>query len=321
MENSISQNNLKDADILLYHGTSFLSRAIRFFDGSNYNHASLYVGDREVVEAIATGVKRRNVDVSIANYSPVSVFRLVNRPNDVSPVLNVVPNYEGDRYAYEQLLLLVFICTFRRVRANNFFMRFLKRLLEKAAGILLQYTNGDKNALICSEFVYRCYNEAVAGMNPYAIELSDDYISSLKNIGSVDENSVFAALYLKSNNLFGRAIVESPVLEMNNIKRFEGLADVNNFKDGVLVTDDLESLFEEVVESYQREDYLLDRFEVASVKERMDMFVAANLNMKSDLYRKESANGVLDFLKANANFVTPGDLFRAKNLIRLGDLK
>ena len=46
-------------------GTSFICRGIQFFDGSEWSHAALYLGNSRVGEAIASGLARRDVMIGI----------------------------------------------------------------------------------------------------------------------------------------------------------------------------------------------------------------------------------------------------------------
>lgn len=327
----IQFQNLMEADILLYHGSSWVSRAIRFFDGTEFNHASIYVGGNNVTEAIAQGVVKRNIDTSVNNYKPVIIMRLINRPDDMTPVIKKSQEYEGNRYAYEQLLLLVLICSFRKVRLNNAVARFIGKILEGAASILLRFTRGGKEALICSELVYRCYDEAIIGYNdPYTIYLERERLS-MKSMGfkaikeydysSISENSIVSYFYGVNRISSFNKLSVSPFLEHNNISDISTLLE----NDIILSDKELEGLFNKVIDSYVKEDYQLDKVEEIKLKRSLDLFATANFYAKTRnkaFIAPENVGDILSlFLRTIEDFVTPGDLFKAKNLQNIGNIK
>ncbi|NMH28727.1 C40 family peptidase [Flavobacterium silvaticum] len=324
MSTPFSPKNLRDADILLYRGTSWLAKAIRFFDGTDYNHTSIFVGNDQVVEAVAKGVTRRTIDESIHDAVKVSVFRLLQRPDDMSPVIAVVPRYEGNRYGYEQLLLLALICSMRSVRVNNVVARFFRRVLEGAAGALLNLTAGNRQALICSEFVYRCYDEALPEIKDiYAIQLAYGSEKAMQfvlenNSHLYDNQSLVAYYYGLGRDMIANNAV--PFLELPNSKTLEIVKVAHALEEEDA---EMEALFFQVEQSYAAEDYILDKADELALKQSLDKFVfalATTVNPATEMLTSPPLI-LRDFLSANANFVTPGDFYRATNLQNLGDIK
>jgi len=331
MGKSIQIQDLRDADILLYHGSSWLSRAIRFFDGTPYNHASINVGNDNVMEAIAEGVVRRSIKESIAHYEPVIVMRLIDRPNDVSPVLSKAQQYEGKRYAYEQLLLLALICSFRKVRLNNAVAKFVGKVLEGAASVLLKFTKGNKEALVCSELVYRSYDEAIEGYNdPYTIYLEREHKivrpkSSivLENINTslISEYSIASYFYGVNRTYAFNKLSASLCLKQKDIEEIYKSIKVTTVPSDT----DFEILFNQAVDSYETEDYNLDEGNEKELKRSLDIFAVASfysrININKFTITGSYGDILQEFLKTNANFVTPGDLYKAKNLQHIGAIK
>ena len=107
MNETISVHDLQPGDVLLHKGTAFISRAIQFFDGTDMSHASLYLGNQQVGEAIAEGLVQRDLTTSLHGNEWVKAFRLKDTPADMAPVLQTAEEYleQGNRYGYEQLLL------------------------------------------------------------------------------------------------------------------------------------------------------------------------------------------------------------------------
>ena len=73
----LSEQDLKPADILLSTGAASVSAAIRFGTGSRFSHASLYVGDGEIIEAIGEGVVRQSLDRAMRDDTFVCVYRRI----------------------------------------------------------------------------------------------------------------------------------------------------------------------------------------------------------------------------------------------------
>ena len=52
-------------DIILYHGNSLLAKLIQFFDGTEMNHAGIFLGEGMVGEALKDGLTKRTIEESI----------------------------------------------------------------------------------------------------------------------------------------------------------------------------------------------------------------------------------------------------------------
>jgi len=167
---------LLSADVLLYHGTGLISDAIRFFDGTDVSHSSLLLNNAPLLvgEAIARGLIEQPLSGSVSDSAWVMARRLKVRPADVSPVLDRAAFYvaQKERYAYEQILLLAFLCLIRKPKITPIFKRLVIAVLERASKLLLKLTAGGKQPMICSEFVYRCYEEAIPGvLDPFGLSI------------------------------------------------------------------------------------------------------------------------------------------------------
>lgn len=164
MDRVIKQSDLLPGDVLLYKGKSFISRAIQFFDGTDFSHAALYMGDGIVGEAIASGLKRRTYEEGASGIW-VQAHRLKDVVPTMDPVLDVANAYldQCNRYGYEQLLLLAFLCLTRKLRLTPSLRRLVRSVLDAAAAVLTRMVSQNKEPMICSEFVYRAYDEALPG--------------------------------------------------------------------------------------------------------------------------------------------------------------
>ncbi|MBM3189377.1 MAG: hypothetical protein FJZ90_11725 [Chloroflexi bacterium] len=173
-ETIIHPDDLLPADILLYRGKGIISEAIQFFDATPLSHASVYLGEGKVGEAVAKGLVEQDIRTSIKDSVWVKAYRLVSRPDDMEPVLKVARKYlkQGNRYGYEQLLILAVLCTTRKLKTTPVLRRLLRTLLDAASSVLTDMVSKKKQPMICSEFAYRVYDEAVPPPNnPYAITI------------------------------------------------------------------------------------------------------------------------------------------------------
>lgn len=160
------------ADVLLYRGTSIFAKLIIFWDRSHYSHAGLALGRQAngqpaVGEALVKeGVIARGLDVSIADSTEVQARRLAAGLPDPSRVLAVAETYlaQHNRYAIENIFMLVILCLVRKIHVNPVLDALLRKLFDGMARLLVDPLHGGKQPMICSEFVFRCYQEAQVGL-------------------------------------------------------------------------------------------------------------------------------------------------------------
>lgn len=168
----IGANNLQEGDVLLYNGNSWISKAIRFMDGTEVNHAAIYLGRGKVGEAIGKGLAERTFQASTEDDQYVIISRLSAQPGTMKPVTEKAYDYLilGNRYGYEQIVLLAFLGITRKLPVNPYLKWLLRKILDQAAHLLM--ISGDKQPMICSEFVYRCYDEALPiSTDPYTLRI------------------------------------------------------------------------------------------------------------------------------------------------------
>ena len=193
-------------DVLLYRGKGLISDAIRFIDRSEVSHAGLFLGrygeqGRTVGEAIREGVIRRELPKSIEHADWVESRRLKEAPSSIDPVLERAAYYleSGERYAFEQILLLAFLCITRNLAGSSVLGRLIRETLDAAAAFLLHLFNTGREPMICSEFVVRCYREALPGSvdlpvrAPGALRFGERGVPIGKN-GGIHRGSALALL-------------------------------------------------------------------------------------------------------------------------------
>lgn len=196
MSTKIKQTDMQPGDVLFYHGNSMLARLIRLFDGTDYNHAAIWTGS-EVIEALGNGVNHGSLSHSVADAEYVHVYRFRdNAGNQLgSPSLSSQPVVakanqfaaDSNRYGYEQILLLALLASTRQITTPIPFLgRILRTVLDEAADVVASLAAVGKEPLICSELVFRCYDESGAG---YKVAIRGADIASNFAVGAMSSAS------------------------------------------------------------------------------------------------------------------------------------
>ena len=168
----VKLGDLKSCDVLLFKGTSFVSRMIRLADNGCYSHAALYIGlsDKgvpQIAEMLGgedSGLKVGNISDRTKN-EDVDVYRYYGDDGKVMADGQLVLDHEsdyfkkGEAYAYDEILLLSILCITRRINIP-FVEPILRHIFDQAADVIASLFKGKKEPMICSEFVYRCFTEA-----------------------------------------------------------------------------------------------------------------------------------------------------------------
>jgi len=112
----VSTHSLFPGDILLSSSTSLTSLGIRLFSFSGVSHASLYVGDNQIAEAVGKGVKIITLEEAIAESNNL----LVLRKQDLSPAQSLLIReyalaHLGEKYNYKGIVMFTPFMATRRV--------------------------------------------------------------------------------------------------------------------------------------------------------------------------------------------------------------
>jgi len=315
----ITQADLLPGDILLYHGHSWLAKAIRLFDGTRVNHAGIYLGDGAVGEALGKGVIKTELAGSIKG-DQVWVYRHKDRPSNMLPVITVAQDIlaVGNRYGFEQILLLAMLGITRRLAVPGAAGVFLRGILDKAASILVAYKAQERQPMICSEFVYRCYDQALPqAVDVYSIEITGrSYeLEGLLPGAGVHPKSVLSLFSPASPlNSFLPRVPEGvdkpiPAISMEDIQK------------------EAEAYFAEVESAKGRgnrkeenmEELRASVFRFASVLHatRHTSALPSELGMRA---LGASSPKFTALLGVEADFVTPGDLLKSPSLYEVGQI-
>lgn len=176
-------DELEPGDVLLYRATDTIwnpiAPVIRYLDGTEVSHAGLYLGEGVVAEALAVGKLRglnsQPATDSVEGSDWIKVRRLKKTVDSFKPVLGVAEWYlaQDNRYAYEQAILLASILMTRKCPWDNGLLRSLAiAAFEKGVELIEGLLSEGKEPMICSEFVFSAYDEALPEKDdPYSLAI------------------------------------------------------------------------------------------------------------------------------------------------------
>jgi hypothetical protein len=325
MNGKISASELREGDVLLYRGTAWISRLIQLLDGTAVSHASLFLGKNQAGEEVVgealmgEGLVEKPLDQSVFGAEWVCVRRRPPEALVMGPVLQRARWYldQGERYAYEQILLLAIICLTRKVPLKPSFGVFLRAVVDRAAAFLQRLTAGgqDREPMICSEFAYRCYDEATPPPNvPYHLEIewaaTFQPAAALAGAG-IDPQSVLARLRAQAGPLAVFNDVKSALAARDRTAVADWAAGppleavakqyLAELGDATVPEEDL--ALEEVVGPVQNLALRICDSDLFGARTRWG---AVGLDSTSPLFDR--------FFTTVADFVTPGDLLRTPSL-------
>lgn len=343
-----SAGQLRDGDILLYRVTDSIknlhSALIRKLDGTEVSHAGLFMGGC-VAEALAVGERAglgtQPLTDSIAGCDWVAVRRLQHAPADMQPVLGTAQMYldQGNRYAYGQILLLAMVCSTRKLNLSNpLLRRIVYAAINNAAAFVRRMQSGGKQPMICSEFVYRDYDEALPDrVDPYTIEIEPLWPAAARPrlLGRRRRaEKAVAAGHIHPESLLGQLQAETGDLRMA-IGTTKALA--------AAPAETSEAALDTMIAAYLGEESgtLPKTAAVAAAGPEVTMpdlrdavgAFANSLHDATDAGRKlgrgafaAPSAGVCatpadTLVEISADFVTPGDLWRSPSLITIGELR
>jgi hypothetical protein len=157
----LEQTDVIPGDVLLFHGNSWVSWAIRIIDGTDVNHAAVALPGGMLGEAGGKGLQARPIPRP-GSGEYMYVHRL-NGNQDLNPVLERATAFlkQGHLYAYQQIVLLAVLCLTRRIPLPRLARRMVRSALDHAAKAVTDLLPVGASWMICSEYVYRSFREAL----------------------------------------------------------------------------------------------------------------------------------------------------------------
>lgn len=336
----INPDQLHDGDIILVHNTAWQSQLIQMFDGTDWSHAAIYLGNGQIGEVtMEAGLSSRTIDASIGDVPKVMIKRLKALPDTMNPVINRASVYMSQKtaYAYNQIILLAILILTRKIPLNPLLNELVRGILDNAAELLTQ--QGDNQPMICSEFVYRCYDEAVmSASDPYTLHINQQPAAKQMRL-SVSGGNIQNFDRIDNNSLLAWAAA-SAVKENRTLKSVNPLQ-AKATKKAKKSEKELEKLalqylaeIKKPPQAPKNASMMMSLDMEASLKtpETLDSIIAfsdALYNATAQNYKPKSGKNMpllapaptavptsLEFLThAIADFVTPGDLYRCFDLM------
>ncbi|MBN1640405.1 MAG: hypothetical protein JXA09_04145 [Anaerolineae bacterium] len=334
MSDVVALKDLLPGDVLLYKGTAVISRAIRFFDGTEFSHAALYMGDSQVAEALAKGLVKREYTADVMGDTWVQAHRLKSAPPDMSPVVDTAQAYvdDGNRYGYEQLLLLAFLCMTRKLSFAPSLRRLVRRALDNAAAVLTDLIGAGREPMICSEFVFRAYDEALPeAEDVFTLRISGLEIAPL--MGAMAPARLAQGIHPESLLAFLAATPSSAWVSPPAPLAYAE-AEVEPERDDAALEEAIEQYLAEVRMGPQGlaelagaapPDVTVEDLKAATDRFAVRLYDAMYPEPEAALAAVGGAGALSmateNLLEVAADFVTPGDLFKSPSLFALDRVK
>lgn len=151
---------LRPGDIILSSANGLHSAGIRLITLSPVSHASLYVGNGQIAEAVGEGIRKRTVDQLLAEESSVVAFRHPRvTAEHVVHMERFVQDTVGQKYNFVGVLLHAPFSIERRLCELPLTPSLLRDFCVQGVGAI-QLGLGPTDRFFCSQFVLEAYRRA-----------------------------------------------------------------------------------------------------------------------------------------------------------------
>lgn len=152
--------SLQPGDILLSSGDGFTSAGIRLLTLSPVSHASIYIGDGKVAEAVGEGIRQHTVAQVLAEESTVVAFRHPGvLPEHARKMQAFAQQQTGNRYNVVGVVLQAPFSVERRVCELPLLPSPLRDFCVQGVAAV-QLGLGSNDRFFCSQFVLEAYRRA-----------------------------------------------------------------------------------------------------------------------------------------------------------------
>jgi hypothetical protein len=246
----------------------------------------------------------------------------------MDPVLAAANAYldQGPRYGYEQLLLLAFLCLTRKLKVTPSLRALIRHTLDAAAAVLTRLLSQHRQPMICSEFVFRAYDEALPAPNsPYRLS-----IASLSLSGG-PERSFTAPPPPRGQGIHPLSLLA--LLSASSVNTWLAAPPARDLPTREADPGALDSAIEAYLSEVQAPPGELPALTKAPAPTLEDLRGAAD-HFATQLHAaahpgeppsraQETPPAALreTLLRAAADFVTPGDLYKTQSLFLLGKIE
>lgn len=294
--------DLQAGDVLLFSPEegSWISKAITWLTDAPVSHAAMtYQIPTKLIEETPPAVRVAEATIRFPGRT-VHVMRLNKPIEDFKPVMDAAAQYlNGEApYAMNNLYLLGVLLIYKKFSPSDttqkIILRILKRLTEKLLDAINQMKYPDKHPMVCSQFVFECYQEA-----------GKAYRLTIKNGNLQAESSGRASLLDKA---FKHKRKESQLNQLT--AKADSSTDEDLAKELYHAMND-----ETLLATGTISDELLDAIHDFSQ-------VLHAVSQELELEKADPKQGIAILQAQSSMFVTPGDLLRhCPELRHIGDIK
>ena len=156
----IGTDAMQPGDILLSSADSLTSVGIRVLSVSSVSHASIYLGNGQVAEAVTSGIQVRNVEDFIAGEATIVAFRHpAIAPSHMPPMRSFVDKHVGQKYNFMGIVLQAPFTLERRVCELPLVPGLVRDFCVRGIAAI-QLGLGSQDKFFCSQFVLQAFNQA-----------------------------------------------------------------------------------------------------------------------------------------------------------------
>jgi cell wall-associated NlpC family hydrolase len=156
----IGKDAMQPGDILLSSTDSLASLGIRVLSVSPVSHASIYLGNDQVAEAVTSGIQVRSVDDFIAGEATIVAFRHpAIAASHIPPMRSFVDKHVGQKYNFVGIVLQAPFTLERRVCELPLVPGLVRDYCVRGVAAV-QLGLGSQDKFFCSQFVLQAFNQA-----------------------------------------------------------------------------------------------------------------------------------------------------------------
>ena len=160
----IAPGELQPGDILLTSMSGFRSVAIRMMTFAPVSHVAVYIGDRQVVEAVGSGVRVRGIDELLQEESVVLALRYPDlSAQQARSIKAYALDKSGAGFNYLGVTLHVPLSIGRRLCELPLVPSLLRDACIRGMGVINQMA-ASEGRLFCSQLVLQAYRHAEVPM-------------------------------------------------------------------------------------------------------------------------------------------------------------
>lgn len=156
----VTAENLRPGDIILTAENGLNSVGIRLITLSPVSHAAVYLGDRQISEAVGSGIRRRSMDELLLDEATVVAFRHPNITMEQAAKINAfAAKHEGQKYNFVGVMLQAPFALERRLCELPLVPSLVRDFCIRGIAAV-QLGLGRNDQFFCSQYILEAYRSA-----------------------------------------------------------------------------------------------------------------------------------------------------------------